>query len=412
MSTFKPTYDACFIAGARNFRDFRVSENSFVAFKMSLPELNDTANPSVNVTVHVRTTNMLGYSIGCLGLFEMTDSNWNASDSYETVDAKVGVSPLDFSVPVSDAACDGAADNPDITFTIPESVISRWKRNHVAQVSLAIAPYGEFEYDGYFVVGSNNTGNPIAITVTEGTTPTIEPVDIVVDPITLVPMSRAVISVDGEGTFGHDISELVVTVGGVNATVISGTDRTIRVVVPEIPDTVEGTVEVDVSANSGTVLNNEYRAHYDASSTHRNKIFTDPKRPGRENERVSHSAVYNRDLGFNNFVEITDENSIVQNIYNILLTRKGERLFNPEFGTTIEERVFSIMNEDDETSILQECFTAIRDYEPRVSVDYEESGVDIDYDVNTIRITIAVVLPNGNSEYIVLPFKTRGTVIK
>ena len=70
------------------------------------------------------------------------------------------------------------------------------------------------------------------------------------------------------------------------------------------------------------------------------------------------------------------------------------------------------MNEDDETSILQECFAAIQEYEPRVSVDYEESRVDIDYDGNTIRIIIAVVLPSGSSEYIVLPFKTRGNIVK
>jgi phage baseplate assembly protein W len=122
--------------------------------------------------------------------------------------------------------------------------------------------------------------------------------------------------------------------------------------------------------------------------------------------------VYNRDLGFNGFAEVTDENSLVQNIYNILLTRKGERLFNPDFGTTIEERVFDIMNEDDETRLLQECFEAIREYEPRVSVDYEESRVDVDDDSNTIRVIIAVVLPNGNSENIVLPFKARGTVVR
>ena len=45
-------------------------------------------------------------------------------------------------------------------------------------------------------------------------------------------------------------------------------------------------------------------------------------------------------------------------------------------------------------------------------MDYEESKVDIDYDSNTIRIIIAVVLPNGNSEYIVLPFKSRGTLVR
>ena len=45
-----------------------------------------------------------------------------------------------------------------------------------------------------------------------------------------------------------------------------------------------------------------------------------------------------------------------------------------------------------------------------MSVDYDESRVEIDYDDNSIRVIIAVVLPSGNSEYIVLPFKGRGTI--
>jgi phage baseplate assembly protein W len=205
---------------------------------------------------------------------------------------------------------------------------------------------------------------------------------------------------------------MVVTLDGENVTIVSGNEHSLKIVVPDIPNKIEGMSELLIYDIEGNVLSNPAKVYYDASATKRNKVFANPARTGADDEWLSRSAVYNRDLGFNNFAEITDENSLIQNIYNILLTRKGERLFNPDFGTTIEERVFSIMNEDDETSILQECFTAINEYEPRVSVDYEESKVDIDYDANTIRIIIAVVLPNGNSEYIVLPFKSRGKLVK
>lgn len=243
--------------------------------------------------------------------------------------------------------------------------------------------------------------------------PIAEPFDIIATPSTLLPDGRATITISEPGrTFDGGIAVLNVKIDGEPATILSGDDKTLKIVVPDIPGKVEGLAELVITDDAGVQVSKSTRVYYDASASKRNKFFADPSRPGMENERASHSAVYNRDLGFNNFAEITDENSLIQNIYSILLTRKGERLFNPDFGTTIEERVFSIMNEDDETSILQECFTAINDYEPRVSVDYDESKVEIDYDANTIRVIIAVVLPNGNSEYIVLPFKSRGTLAR
>ena len=266
------------------------------------------------------------------------------------------------------------------------------------------------------MVGSNESTRPddrIWIDIEQGEAPVIEPVNVNITPSSIVPDGRANITIaDTDRTFAVGIGDLVVTIDGEPAAVLSGNETSLKIVVPSIPNKVEGMSELVISDIDGNQVSRPARVYYDASATKRNKFFTDPSRPGREDERVSHTAIYNRDLGFNNFVEITDENSLVQNIYNILLTRKGERLFNPDFGTTIEERVFSIMNADDETSILQECFTAIREYEPRVSVDYDASHVEIDYDSNTIQVIIAVVLPDGNSDYIVLPFKSRGNLVR
>ncbi len=355
---------------------------------------------------------MLGNTLGRIGLYEMTDSNWNAIDTYDSVDEKVSVSPLVVSDPVKDEECDGVADEPDVVFEIPSNVVRRWKRSHAPMISLAIAPYGDFEYNGYMTLGTT-VDEDIKIDIEPGEQPVEEPFDVVVKPSTLVPTTRATITIaNPDRSFTSDVADLVVTLDGESVNIVSGNEKSLKIVVPELYGKIEGMADLVVLDVDGNVLSKPCRVYYDASATKRNRYFSDPERPGRDNEKVSHSAVYNRDLGFNNFVEITDENSLVQNIYNILLTRKGERLFNPEFGTTIEERVFNLINEDDETSILQECFTAIREYEPRVAVDYDASTVEIDYDGNTIRVIIAVVLPNGNTEYITLPFKTRGNLVK
>lgn len=422
MITFSPTYDTFFRAGDdgvthSDATDLPVSETSFVAFKFPVSGLYDTLNPAIKVSVTVTSTNMLGNEIGMLGLYEMSDSNWIGSDPYDKVDGKVSVSPIAISKPIADHDCDGHVDtNPGVVFDVPGSIVKRWKRRNLSQVSLAIAAYGDFESGGEMKLASSEHPNEgcrpnMAIEDIQG--PIAEPFDIIATPSTLLPDGRATITISEPGrTFDGGISVLNVKIDGEPATILSGDDKTLKIVVPDIPGKVEGLAELVITDDAGVPVSKSTRVYYDASATKRNKFFTDPSRPGREDERVSHSAVYNRDLGFNNFAEITDENSLIQNIYSILLTRKGERLFNPDFGTTIEERVFSIMNEDDETSILQECFTAINDYEPRVSVDYDESKVEIDYDANTIRVIIAVVLPNGNSEYIVLPFKSRGTLAR
>lgn len=421
MSTLSPTYDTFFRVGEdgvthSDVTDLPVSESSFVAFKFALSDLHDMANPTITISVAVVYTNMLGNEIGQLGLYEMSDSNWVGSDSYDDVDKKINASPLDISSPVANYDCDDHADVPSIEFVVPATVVKQWKRRNLTQVSLAIAAYGDFEVDGIMKLASTEYSideyRPKMV-IEDTPAPIVEPFDIIVTPSTLVPDGRATITIaDPERTFDYGIAEMNVMIDGESTTILSGDEKTLKIVVPDIPGKIEGMAELVITDEEGVPVSKFTRVYYDASATKRNKFFTDPARPGRENERVSHSAVYNRDLGFNNFVEITDENSLIQNIYNILLTRKGERLFNPDFGTTIEERVFSIMNEDDETSILQECFTAINEYEPRVSVDYEESKVDIDYDANTIRIIIAVVLPNGNSEYIVLPFKSRGNLVR
>lgn len=422
VSTFSPTYDTFFRTGDdgvthSDATDLPVSETSFVAFKFPVSGLYDTPNPAIKVSVTVTSTNMLGNEIGMLGLYEMSDSNWIGSDLYDKVDGKVSVSPIAISKPIADHDCDGHVDSePGVVFNIPDSIVKGWKRRNLSQVSLAIAAYGDFESGGEMKLASSehpNEGFRPNMVIEDIPSPIVGPFEIIATPSTLLPDGRATITISETGrTFDAGIAGLKVMIDGEPATILSGDDKTLKIVVPDIPGKVEGLAELVITDGDRVPASKPTRVYYDASATKRNKFFTDPSRPGREDERVSHSAVYNRDLGFNNFVEITDENSLIQNIYSILLTRKGERLFNPDFGTTIEERVFSIMNEDDETSILQECFTAINDYEPRVSVDYDESKVDIDYDANTIRIIIAVVLPNGNSEYIVLPFKSRGTLAR
>lgn len=123
----------------------------------------------------------------------------------------------------------------------------------------------------------------------------------------------------------------------------------------------------------------------------------------------SKSAIYNRDYSFSGFTEITDENSMVQNVYSILLTRIGERLYNQDFGSTIESRVFSLIDSGTTpSSVLSECISLIGKYEPRVTVDTSVSSVTVDADAGEITVILGLVLPSGNCDRIYLTFSGRG----
>ena len=140
------------------------------------------------------------------------------------------------------------------------------------------------------------------------------------------------------------------------------------------------------------------------------KKLNERMKPGVIDSKVSRTAAYNRDFGYKGFVEITDENSMIQNLYSCLLTRKGERLFNPEFGTTLEERIFSLRTGGNPTDILKECISALETYEPRIKLVYEHCNIT-DRGQHGICLTLGVIVPGGTVQTIDIPFKNRGRLV-
>ena len=63
-----------------------------------------------------------------------------------------------------------------------------------------------------------------------------------------------------------------------------------------------------------------------------------------------------------------DNDLIIESIYNILTTRKGERVGNPEFGTDLYRYVFNSHLEQYWESVKLEIIKGIEQFEPRVIV--------------------------------------------
>ena len=86
----------------------------------------------------------------------------------------------------------------------------------------------------------------------------------------------------------------------------------------------------------------------------------------------------------NDVVVSKDSSAIKQAIVNLLLTNKGERLMNPEYGSDIRRYLFEPLDYGTSALVKQNIVTTIGRFEPRISVqeivsrpDFENNGFEI-----------------------------------
>ncbi|MGA1048953.1 MAG: GPW/gp25 family protein [Minisyncoccia bacterium] len=71
----------------------------------------------------------------------------------------------------------------------------------------------------------------------------------------------------------------------------------------------------------------------------------------------------------NDIVTVKDKAAIVQAITGLLLTRKGERPFQPNLGCGIQNALFEPLDFGTAGIIKSEIIDTLNRYEPRISVD-------------------------------------------
>jgi len=84
-------------------------------------------------------------------------------------------------------------------------------------------------------------------------------------------------------------------------------------------------------------------------------------------------------------VTVKDKAAIVQSISALLLTRKGERPFQPQLGCGIQNVLFEPLDYASAAIIKTEITSVLNRYEPRISVndvlcvpDYMNNGYDVE----------------------------------
>ena len=105
-------------------------------------------------------------------------------------------------------------------------------------------------------------------------------------------------------------------------------------------------------------------------------------------------------------ISLKNENAIARAVRNIVLTSPGEKLFNPEFGSSISEILFENVDDITAISIQDEISSSLKNYEPRVEL------IDVDVDPNfdqnqfDVRITYRIVgvdIPPSQLDFALLP---------
>ena len=80
------------------------------------------------------------------------------------------------------------------------------------------------------------------------------------------------------------------------------------------------------------------------------------------------------------------KDQIKSNLINLLLTDKGERIMNPEFGADVRRSLFDNITESNNEILRLKIIDAINIFIPEIQLE----NVDVipDFDYNTLNITI------------------------
>jgi phage baseplate assembly protein W len=90
-----------------------------------------------------------------------------------------------------------------------------------------------------------------------------------------------------------------------------------------------------------------------------------------------------------------NENAVKESIKNIVLTNKGERLFQPEFGCNINASLFENIDANTVIILKDDISRAIRTYEPRCVVKNVEIIADLD--TNNLQASVLFSVINTSN---------------
>jgi phage baseplate assembly protein W len=178
---------------------------------------------------------------------------------------------------------------------------------------------------------------------------------------------------------GVDISENIRISTDLNI-LRSGTYTYLYTVVDQYGTSTSDTIEIEVTSNTSLV---DKKLDAETSDSTGSVSY---------DYGQSRDAVFTKDMSMDKFYDITDMDNLVQNVYNIIFTMKGERLFNPSFGSRLHDMVFDLADDGFKSTLITSVADDIETQEPRVEIDRLKSKVEQSGKQYTLHLTIISVI--------------------
>ncbi len=103
----------------------------------------------------------------------------------------------------------------------------------------------------------------------------------------------------------------------------------------------------------------------------------------------------------------TTEEQAVSNLKNLLLTRKGERVFQPLFGSDIYSLLFENMNSELDSNLEESLSEDINFWLPYILLQKVEVNSEPDFNKVSIKVSFKVT-EQGSNQTIILEVDSQG----
>lgn len=94
-------------------------------------------------------------------------------------------------------------------------------------------------------------------------------------------------------------------------------------------------------------------------------------------------------------IAVTNANAIARSVRNLILTKKGERPFEPNLGSGVYDLLFENMDKQTATVIRDEIILVLENYEPRIEIievlvkpNYDEGAMDVTLQYQIVGIDV------------------------
>ena len=105
-------------------------------------------------------------------------------------------------------------------------------------------------------------------------------------------------------------------------------------------------------------------------------------------------------------IAIKNQTAIARSLRNLVLTTPGERFFNEELGSQVNNLLFENVDDVTAMSIRSEIINVIQNYEPRVElvdVDFSANIDSYDMDVKITYTIIGIDAPAQELSFVLIP---------